>query len=370
MAAVEGPAEAQAASAAKVYHGSKASMKWGVVQVTITVSGRRITGVSDTTPKGKARSLFINDRAEPILKRETLKAQNARIQLVSGATLTSRAWSSRSSMPSARPISSRVADPPGRWVEHVMGMPIVVEVGDPGAWSEPVEAVFRWFRFVDETFSLYRPESEMSRLNRGDLALGACHAAVRSVLRRCEELREATGGYFDARAAGAAFGGSGPAVAGTIDPSGLVKGWAVEGASRLLARAGAQNHSVNAGGDIRLRGGPRPGEPWRIGIQHPRLRDRVAAVLVADDLAVATSGAYERGEHVVDPHTGRPPEGVLSVTIAGPDLALADAYATAAFAMGRDGPGWTAGLGGYGAMTIMADETVLTTPAFGEWRES
>jgi uncharacterized protein with FMN-binding domain len=92
VAAVEGPAAAQAASAGKVYHGSKASMKWGVVQVTITVSGRRVTGVSDTTPKGKARSLFINNRAEPILKRETLKAQSAKIQLVSGATLTSRAW--------------------------------------------------------------------------------------------------------------------------------------------------------------------------------------------------------------------------------------------------------------------------------------
>jgi uncharacterized protein with FMN-binding domain len=79
-------------AAAKVYHGSKTSMKWGIVQVTITVSGRRITAVSDTTPKGKARSLFINQRAEPILKRETLKAQSARISLVSGATLTSRAW--------------------------------------------------------------------------------------------------------------------------------------------------------------------------------------------------------------------------------------------------------------------------------------
>jgi thiamine biosynthesis lipoprotein len=252
-----------------------------------------------------------------------------------------------------------------------MGMPIVVEVGDDGSWSAVVDEVFRWFDFVDETFSLYKSESQISRLNRGEIELEECHPAVRSVLRRCERLRAETGGYFDAGAAAAAFAAAGRALpAGAVDPSGLVKGWAVEGASRILRRGGAHNYSVNAGGDIRLRGGPRPGESWRIGIQHPHRRDRVAAVLVADDLAIATSGEYERGEHIVDPHTGRRPEEVLSVTIVGPDLALADAYATAAFAMGAGGPEWTARLPGFGGMTIMADETVLLTPAFLAWRES
>ncbi len=251
-----------------------------------------------------------------------------------------------------------------------MGMPIVVEVGDDGSWSAAVDEVFRWFEFVDETFSLYRADSQVSRLNRGELELEDCHLAVRSVLGRCERLRVETGGYFDARAAGSAFASGGRLPARAVDPSGLVKGWSVEGASRILGRAGARNYSVNAGGDIRLRGGPRPGESWRIGIQHPKERDRLAAVLVADDLAIATSGEYERGEHIVDPHTGRRPQDVLSVTIVGPDLALADAYATAAFAMGAGGPEWTARLPGYGAMTIMADDTVLLTPAFLAWRES
>jgi thiamine biosynthesis lipoprotein len=251
-----------------------------------------------------------------------------------------------------------------------MGMPIVVEIGDGGSWETVVDEVFRWFEFVDDTFSLYKAGSEISRLNRGELELEGCHPAVRSVLGRCERLRAETGGYFDARAAGAAFAGADRLPGGALDPSGLVKGWSVEGASRILGRAGARNYSVNAGGDIRLRGGPRPGESWRIGIQHPQQRDRVAAVLVADDLAVATSGAYERGEHIVDPHTGRPAEGVLSVSVVGPDLARADAYATAAFAMGPAGPEWTARLPEYGAMTIMVDESVLFTPAFLEWRES
>ena len=128
--------------------------------------------------------------------------------------------------------------------------------------------------------------------------------------------------------------------------------------------AGASNYSLNAGGDIRLRGAPLPEPRWRVGIQHPLERDKIAAVVEGNDVAVATSGAYARGEHVVDPHTGRAPAGVLSVTIVGPELATADAYATAAFAMGEAGPEWTASLGLYEAMTILADGRVLLTPGF------
>ena len=116
---------------------------------------------------------------------------------------------------------------------------------------------------------------------------------------------------------------------------------------------------VDAGGDVLVRGGG-----WRVGIRHPLERGLLAATLRADDLAVATSGAYERGEHIVDPHTRRPPAGVLSVTVVGPDLATADAYATAAFAMGEGGPEWTARLRGYEAMTILAGDEVLATPGF------
>src|SRR5207237_1247990 len=104
--------------------------------------------------------------------------------------------------------------------------------------------------------------------------------------------------------------------------------------------------------------------PWRIGIQHPLDPAALAGVVALGNGAVATSGTYERGEHIVDPRTGRAPEGVLSVTVTGPDLGTADAYATAAFAMGADGPAWTATLDGYEAMTILADETVLATRGF------
>jgi thiamine biosynthesis lipoprotein len=215
--------------------------------------------------------------------------------------------------------------------------------------------VFDWLRFVDATFSTYKEDSEISRLNRGELALSDAHETVREVLARCEELREETGGYFDARAP----------LPGRVDPSGLVKGWSVDRAGAILGAAGLRNYAVNAGGDMVLRGAALPDDRWRVGIQHPRLRDKIAKVVEANDLAVATSGAYARGDHVTDPHTAKPPAGVLSVTITGPQLATADAYATAAFAMGEHGPAWTRQLpDGYEAMTILADERVLLTPGF------
>lgn len=248
-----------------------------------------------------------------------------------------------------------MAELPGiRRVELVMGMPIVVDVRDDAADDSLLEEVFDWFRFVDATFSTYKDDSQISRLNRGELALEACHVDVRVALVRCRELREATDGYFDAEAVSP----------GRIDPSGYVKGWAVDRAAVILDRAGSGNYSVNAGGDIRVLGDALPERGWRVGIQHPERRDRVVAVVEADDLAVATSGAYVRGEHVVDPHTGRPASQVLSVTVVGPDLGTADAYATAAFAMGERGPEWTRGLGPYEALTILADGRVARTAGF------
>jgi FAD:protein FMN transferase len=244
-------------------------------------------------------------------------------------------------------------------IGHVMGMPVIIDVCDAGAEPAPVDRAYAWLDLVDRMFSTYRPDSEISRLNTGELSLPDADPAVRSVLARCAALCTETDGYFDARAAAAGDG---------IDPSGLVKGWSVDGAARILERAGLHDFSINAGGDVLVRGQAPQGGPWRIGIQHPLQRDAVAAVLAATDVGVATSGTYERGAHIVDPHSGRPPEGVLSVTIVGPTLATADAYATAAFAMGADAAAWCATLDGFDAMIVTDDERVLTTPGFAAYR--
>jgi thiamine biosynthesis lipoprotein len=236
----------------------------------------------------------------------------------------------------------------------IMGMPIVLDLRD-ALDSGALESMWNVLRQADEIFSTYKDDSEISRLNRGELALEDAHPDVRELLALCDELRVITGGYFDA----------GAVIDGGVDPSGLVKGWAVDRAGEVLDATGARNYSLNAGGDIRLRGRPLPDEPrWRVGIQHPEVLDKIAAVVEGNDLAIATSGAYRRGEHVIDPHTGRAPVGVLSVTIVGPELVTADAYATAAFAMGVAGPEWTASLGLYEAMTILADQRMLLTPGF------
>ena len=246
--------------------------------------------------------------------------------------------------------------PGTRRVENVMGMPIVVDVRDDEVGEGVLDDMFDWLRWVDATFSTYKDDSEISRLNRGELALEDAHPAVIDVLDRCERLRAETDGYFDVRAASSEL----------VDPSGLVKGWAVDRAAALLDEAGLRNYAVNAAGDMRLRGRAVPELYWRVGIQHPLEPDQVARVIDTTDLAVATSGEYARGAHVFDPHTHRPPMGILSVTITGPDLATADAYATAAFAMGADrATHWTARLQGYDAMIILADGRVLSTPAFG-----
>jgi thiamine biosynthesis lipoprotein len=245
------------------------------------------------------------------------------------------------------------AEPGIRRVEQIMGMPIVVDVRDD-VDEGVLDELFDWFRAVDRTFSTYKPESEISRIARGQLDPAGASPDVREILDRCERLREETHGYFDARAAG------------TLDPSGLVKGWSVDRGSLILDRAGVRHYAINAGGDIVLRGGARPDRVWRVGVQHPRLRHAVAAVVEGSDLAVATSGAYSRGAHVLDPHSGRPPAGVLSVTVTGPELGAADAYATAAYAMGGEAAAArTAFLPrGYEAMTILEDDRVLLTPSF------
>jgi thiamine biosynthesis lipoprotein len=244
-------------------------------------------------------------------------------------------------------------------VEHVMGMPVTIEVCDAGIDEDAVERVYRWLRYVDATFSTYDAASEISRLNRGEIQLADASLAVRSVLERCASLHQQTDGFFDIRA---------PMKAGGIDPSGLVKGWSVLGGARLLEQAGAEDFCIDAGGDIVVHGDAPQGGPWRIGIVHPLRPDAIACTVALRDAAIATSGAYARGGHIIDPRTGAAPEGLLSVTVIGPEITVADAFATAAFAMGRDAPDWCARQHGWEFMLVTDNEEMLTTAGFQRYR--
>jgi FAD:protein FMN transferase len=188
--------------------------------------------------------------------------------------------------------------PPGRGphrVAAVMGTVISIDVRDRAVPASAVDAMLARLEEVEGRFSTYRPDSEISRIARGELAEGDASSEVRFVLAMCDNLHRTTGGWFDAR---------GHRADGRLDPSGLVKGWAVEEAALILEEAGARNYSCNCGGDVIARGEPEPGRPWRVGIRHPDRAGAVARVLAIRDLAVATSGTYERGEHIRDPHTG------------------------------------------------------------------
>lgn len=252
-----------------------------------------------------------------------------------------------------------------------MGMPWLFDLCDAAVGVETLRSVTRWLHWVDATFSTYRADSEISRLNRGELAPEQLHPDVREVLDRCERLRRQTGGYFDIRApyraqSAPSAGDGGP---GSVEPSGLVKGWAISGAAQRLRDAGARNFSVNAGGDALLSGHPDGDDRWRVGIQHPRSARDIAMTLGLSDLAIATSGAYVRGAHIRDPIGAGAPSGLLSVTIIGPEIATADAYATAAYAMGATrAPQFCSGLTGYDAILIRADDTVVTTPGIDPLR--
>ncbi|MEV0274279.1 FAD:protein FMN transferase [Hamadaea sp. NPDC050747] len=228
-----------------------------------------------------------------------------------------------------------------RFVQHIMGTPISIALGGTTARREHADDAYAWLRDVDSRFSPFRGDSDVSRINRGERV--SRHPDLDAVQDACARLWQQTSGYFDAYATG------------SFDPCGYVKGWAAQVASDQLAAAGVTDHFVNAGGDVCVRGNAPDGQPWRVGIRHPEEQHRCAWVLEVSDAAIATSGTYERGPHVIDPFTGRAATALVSVTVVGPDLGVADAYATAAVAMGEAALDWLAMLDGYESAAIAAD---------------
>jgi FAD:protein FMN transferase len=234
-----------------------------------------------------------------------------------------------------------------------MGTVISIDLRSDAIPPEAVNDAFAYLREVDARFSPFRHESEIERLSRGELRLAQASDDVQAVAALCRELAVETDGAFDAW---------GHRPDGSFDPTGVVKGWALDGAAAILRAAGATSFAINGGGDVIVAGGAAPGRPWRVGIRHPLQADRIAAVLELVDSAVATSGDYERGAHIVDPATGFPVTGLLGVSVAASFLSRADALATAVFAMGAAGPRWFAGRQG-AVLAITEDARVLTTPA-------
>lgn len=224
-----------------------------------------------------------------------------------------------------------------------MGLPISVlargdTAGTPEA-SDAVRTVYAELKAVDAMFSPYREDSEVSRHANGELPLDQCDPVVQDVARRCEAMRDLTGGLFDATRPD-----------GRWDPSGLVKGWAVERASAHLAAVDGLDWCLNAGGDVVVV--CPSGEPIRVGIEDPLDPTRIAAVVLSSGNAVATSGTAARGAHLYDPRTGEAAHGSASLTVVGPSLETADVLATAGFVAGPAAFDLIARVPGYAALRI------------------
>jgi FAD:protein FMN transferase len=215
-----------------------------------------------------------------------------------------------------------------------------------------LDRMVQWLHWVDATFSPYRDDSDASRFGRGSLALAGCAPELAEVLAACAEVSALSDGYFTTRPGG------------RFDPSGYVKGWAIERAAAMLTAAGSAEHSVNGGGDIQCVGDRGPGQPWRVGIANPLRPGSLALVVTGRDFAVATSGVAERGAHIINPHTGQPAAGLASLTMVGARLAATDAYATAAFAMGPAARDWVESLDGFEAFAIAPDGQAWQTSGF------
>lgn len=244
-----------------------------------------------------------------------------------------------------------------RFVEEVMGTIVTVDVFDedgidPSRLAPHLEEAREELHRADQIFSTWRQDSPMSRLRRGELSLDEAPSEMTEVFEQCLIARALSGGWFDPWA-----------MPGGVDPTGYVKGWAAQRSLMLIAASGATGAVVNAAGDVATIGRPTPDSPFRIGIQSPVLHDALACVVELSG-GLATSGAYQRGPHLIDPSSGMAACRVASASVCGPDLGLADALATALAVGGVDVLRRLEDLDSYDGLMIDDDGSMRATSGF------
>ena len=238
----------------------------------------------------------------------------------------------------------------------IMGMPITIEMVGVG-FGELLADVFAWFDAVDAKFSTYLSDSEISRFNRGEIAAADLSVEMQEVFALARRTHDEAQGFFDMRKAD-----------GSIDPSGIVKGWAIHKAAQMMREAGAVNFFVDAGGDIQSQGLNEDGAHWRVGIRSPFHISDIIKVVAPRGQGMATSGSYIRGNHIWNPHAPRETlSDVVSITVLGPDVLEADRFATAAFAMGPDGIYFIESLPGFEAYQVNTQGIATQTTNFGDY---
>lgn len=235
-----------------------------------------------------------------------------------------------------------------------MGMPITVEVTDSNVSEQDFADVFAYFTAIDERFSTYKASSEITKINKKEISELEMSTEMETIFKLCEETKVLTHGYFDIRNRH-----------GEYDPSGLVKGWAIYHAAEILRQKGFENMYVEAGGDIQTYGTNNDNQPWSIGLRNPFNQTQIVKVLYANNLGVATSGTYVRGQHIYNPFLKHETiSDIVSLTVIGPNIYEADRFATAAFAMGREGITFIENLPGFEGYMIDKQGTATMTNYF------
>jgi thiamine biosynthesis lipoprotein len=238
----------------------------------------------------------------------------------------------------------------------IMGMPITIEIIDHAPFRL-MDDVYDFFIGVDNRFSPYKPDSELSQYNRGDISTADLSAEMREILALADRTKAETNGYFDLKRPD-----------GLLDPSGIVKGWAVRKAARMIQVFGAENYYVDAGGDIQTSGKNGNGGDWIVGIRNPFSEHEIIKAVKIQECGIATSGTYVRGQHIYNPHLPkREIDDIVSLTIIGPDVLEADRFATAAFAMGDQGIYFVEELPGIEGYIINSSGVATQTSGFGKF---
>jgi len=240
-----------------------------------------------------------------------------------------------------------------------MGMPVTIVCIDKHIQQADLDTIYQYFRYIDEKFSTYKETSEISQINNGNVKPNQYSAAMKTVLALCEQTKKETNGYFNILHNG------------KLDPSGLVKGWAILNASKILKEKGCRNFYVDAGGDVQTAGKNAEGTLWTVGIQNPFNNKEIVKVVSLDTKGVATSGTAMRGQHIYNPYS--PHEAILeivSITVIGSDVYEADRFATAAFAMGKQGIAFIEALPGFEAYMIDKDGVATYTTGFDAYCSS
>ena len=233
-----------------------------------------------------------------------------------------------------------------------MGMPVHVILIDAKAKEKDIENIFLYFHHIDTVFSAYKPTSEISQINSGLLSEKNASEEAKKIFSLCEKTKKETHGYFDMEKNG------------KIDPSGIVKGYAIHKAAEVLRQKGYTNFSIEIAGDIEVAGKNQKGEKWKIGIENPFNRKEIIKVLSIIDMGIATSGNYIRGKHIYNPIDRKDADEIVSITVVGPNVYEADRFATAAFAMGKKGIEFIGTLPGFEGYLVTKDKNAIYTSRF------